>query len=81
MTIQELEQRLLSLDRTERQRLAQLLTQSLTGSIAPTSEKFTLTTAIAHFRNNLLPEELELNAEDVWQDVRDQTPVTDEPRW
>jgi hypothetical protein len=81
MTIQELEQRLLSLDRTERQRLAQLLTQSLTGSIAPTSEKFTLTTAIAHFRNNLSPEELELNAEDVWQDVRDQTPVTDEPRW
>jgi hypothetical protein len=84
MTIPELEQHLLSLDQTERQRLCQLLAQSLvTESIPsdPKAGKLTLAQAIAHFRNHMSAEELDPNAEDIWQDVRDRTPISHEPRW
>jgi hypothetical protein len=84
MTIQELEQQLLSLNKTERQRLSQLLAQSLTTeTLSPHAEpeKLTLADAIAHFRNNMSAEELDPNAEDIWQDIRDRTPVANEPRW
>jgi hypothetical protein len=83
MSIQELEQQLLSLDQGERLRLSQFLTQSLTND--STSKKVpkkpTLADTIAQFRRNMSPEERDLNAEDVWQDVRDLTPAPSEPRW
>jgi hypothetical protein len=83
MSIQELEKQLLSLDQGERLRLSQLLTQSLTND--STSKKVpkkpTLADTIAQFRRNMSPEERDLNAEDVWQDVRDLTPAPSEPRW
>ena len=84
MTIQDLEQQLLSLSEAERQRIAQLLIQSLTTQptpIHPAAEKFTLTTAIADFRSAMSPEELDPSAEDIWQSVRDRTPAPTEPRW
>jgi hypothetical protein len=83
MSIQELEQQLLSLDQGERLRLSQFLTQSLTND--STSKKVpkkpTLADTIEQFRRNMSPEERDLNAEDVWQDVRDLTPAPSEPRW
>jgi hypothetical protein len=82
MSIQELEAQLLTLDKAERLRLSQLLTQSLlttTPQISP--PKPTLADVITQFRHNMSPEELDPNAEDVWQDVRDRTPVASEPRW
>jgi hypothetical protein len=83
MSIQELEQQLLNLDPVERTRIAQLLTQSLIND--STSKKVpkkpTLADTIAQFRRNMCPEERDLNAEDVWQDVRDLTPAPSEPRW
>jgi hypothetical protein len=83
MSIQELEAQLLDLDHNERLRLSQLLTQSLisdasTPSIAQTP---TLADTIAQFRRNMSPEELDPNAADIWQDVRDLTPAPSEPRW
>jgi hypothetical protein len=83
MSIQELEKQLLSLDQNERLRLSQLLTQSLTIESTPknTAKKPTLVETIAQFRNNMSPEELDQNAADVWQDVRDRTPAPREPRW
>jgi hypothetical protein len=69
MSIQELEAQLLTLDHNERLRLSQLLTQSLT-TTPQTLPTPTLTDAIAQFRNNMSPEELDPNAEDVWQDMR-----------
>jgi hypothetical protein len=81
MSIQELEAQLLTLDHNERLRLSQLLTQSLTATPQNIPPKPTLAEAIAQFRNNMSPEELDPNAEDVWQDVRDRTPVASEPRW
>jgi hypothetical protein len=83
MSIQELEQQLLNLDQSERIRIADLLTQSLT-SESPTSniaQKPTLADTIAQFRRNMSPEELDPNAADIWQDVRDRTPAPSEPRW
>jgi hypothetical protein len=80
MSIQELEAQLLTLDHSERLRLSQLLTQSLT-AIPQSIPKPTVADAIAQFRNNMSPEELDPNAEDIWQDVRDRTPVASEPRW
>jgi uncharacterized protein (DUF1919 family) len=83
MTIQELEKQLLSLDQSERLRLSQLLTQSLT-SESPTQDiapKTTLADAIAQFRHNMSLEELDPNAVDIWQDVRDRSPAPSEPRW
>ncbi len=82
MTIPELEQQLLSLTQSERQRLAQLLTQSLEPTTRQTaSEAFSLADAIVHFRHQMSPEELDPNAADIWQGVRDQTPIAKEPRW
>jgi hypothetical protein len=84
MTTLELEQLLLSLNGSERERLAKLLNQSLiTETTAPYSEsgKLTLSDAIAHFRDNMSPEELDPNAEDIWQNIRDRTPVPSEPDW
>jgi len=84
MTIQELEQQLLSLSEAERRRIAQLLIQSLTtqsAPIHPAPPPFTLTTAIAQFRSAMSPEELDPSAEDIWQDVRDRAPAPPEPRW
>lgn len=83
MSIQELEEQLLSLDQSERLRLSQLLLQSLTNDSTPknTAKKPTLVDTIAQFRRNMSPEELDLNAEDIWQDVRDRTPAPNAPRW
>ena len=41
----------------------------------------TITDAIAELRRNMSPEELDPNAEDIWETVRDRTPVSEEPRW
>jgi hypothetical protein len=41
----------------------------------------TITDAIAELRRNMSPEELDPNAEDIWENVRDRTPVSGEPRW
>jgi hypothetical protein len=72
MSIQELEAQLLTLDKAERLRLSQLLTQSLLTTPPQISPpKPTLADVIAQFRNNMSPEELDPNAEDIWQDVRD----------
>jgi hypothetical protein len=79
MSIQELEAQLLSLDRVDRMHLLDVLTQSLNHQNAP--QKPTLADAIAQFRNNMSAEELDPNAADIWQDVRDRTPVSNEPRW
>ncbi len=82
MSIQELEAQLLTLDKGERLRLSQLLAQSLlTATPQISTPKPTLADVIAQFRNNMSPEELDPNAEDIWQDVRDRTPVASEPRW
>jgi hypothetical protein len=83
MTIQELEKQLLSLDQSERLRLSQLLTQSLTSESATPNiaQKPTLADTIAQFRRNMSPEELDPNSADIWQDVRDLTPAPSEPRW
>jgi hypothetical protein len=40
-----------------------------------------ITDAIAELRRNMSPEELDPNAEDIWENVRDRTPVSGEPRW
>ena len=40
-----------------------------------------ITDAIAELRRNMSPEELDPNAEDIWETVRDRTPVSEEPRW
>lgn len=79
MSIQELETQLLKLDRADRLHLLNLLTQSLNPPNPP--QKPTLADAIAQFRHNMSAEELDPNAEDIWQDVRDRTPVSDEPLW
>lgn len=82
MTIQELEQQLLDLDLNHRIHLLQVLAQSL--SIAPSqaeTQPRSLLDAIDRFRQNMSPEELDPNAPDIWQDVRDRTPVSSEPRW
>lgn len=83
MSIQELEEQLLSLDQSERLRLSQLLLQSLTNDSTPknTAKKPTLVDTIALFRRNMSLEELDPNAEDIWQDVRDRTPAPNAPRW
>jgi len=41
----------------------------------------TITDAIAELRRNMSPEELDPNAEDIWETVRGRTPVSEEPRW
>jgi hypothetical protein len=41
----------------------------------------TITDAIAELRRNMSSEELDPNAEDIWENVRDRTPVSGEPRW
>ena len=41
----------------------------------------TITDEIAELRRNMSPEELDPNAEDIWETVRDRTPVSEEPRW
>jgi hypothetical protein len=41
----------------------------------------TITDAISELRRNMSPEELDPNAEDIWENVRDRTPVSGEPRW
>ena len=41
----------------------------------------TITDTIAELRRNMSPEELDPNAEDIWETVRDRTPVSEEPRW
>jgi hypothetical protein len=82
MTIQELEQQLLDLDFNHRIHLLQVLAQSL--SIAqPQAETQprSLLDVIDRFRQNMSPEELDPNGEDIWQDVRDRSPVSSEPRW
>lgn len=83
MTIQELEQQLLDLDLNHRIHLLQVLAQSL--SIAPPQadpKPRSLLDVIDRFRQNMSPEELDPNnVDDIWQDVRDQTPVSSEPRW
>jgi hypothetical protein len=82
MTIQELEQQLLDLDFNHRIQLLQVLAQSL--SIAqPQAETQprSLLDVIDRFRQNMSPEELDPNGEDIWQDVRDRSPVSSEPRW
>lgn len=43
--------------------------------------KMTITEAIAELRRNMSPEDLDLNADDIWENVRDRTPVSGEPRW
>jgi hypothetical protein len=78
MSVQELETQLLNLDRADRVHLLDVLTQSLNHN---PSQKPTLADAIAQFRRNMSAEELDPNAEDIWQDVRDRTPVANEPRW
>lgn len=78
MSIQELETQLLKLDRTDRLHLLNVLTQSLNHSNPP---KKTLVDAIAQLRRNMSAEELDPNSEDIWKDVRDRTPVSNEPRW
>lgn len=82
MTIQEIEQQLLDLDLNHRIHLLQVLAQSL--SIAPPKDESkprSLLDVIDRFRQNMSPEELDPNLEDIWQDVRDRTPVSSEPRW
>lgn len=82
MTIQELEQQLLELNLNDRIHLLQVLAQSL--SIAPPQADLkprSLLDVIDRFRQNMSPEELDPNVEDIWQDVRDRTPVSSEPRW
>ncbi len=68
MSIQELEVQLLTLDHNDRVHLINVLTQSLDHQNA--SQKPTLADAIAQFRHNMSPEELDPNAKDIWQDVR-----------
>jgi hypothetical protein len=77
MSIQELEAQLLDLDHNDRLRLSQLLAQSLIGDASTPNidPNPTLADAIAQFRSNMSPEELDPNAADIWQDVRDRTPV------
>ena len=82
MTIQELEQQLLDLDLNHRIHLLQVLAQSL--SITPLQadrKPRSLLDVIDRFRQNMSPEELDPNSEDIWQDVRDRTSVSSEPRW
>jgi hypothetical protein len=82
MTIQELEQQLLDLNFNHRIHLLQVLAQSL--SIAPPqaeAQPRSLLDVIDRFRQHMSPEELDPNAEDIWQNVRDRTPVSSVPRW
>ena len=82
MAIHELEQQLLDLDFNHRIHLLQVLAQSL--SIAPPQndpKPRSLLDVIDRFRQNMSPEELDPNSENIWQDVRDRTPVSREPRW
>ena len=88
MTIHELEQYLLRLEPTEQLHIIQLLTQSLltnpaivhTHSPQP-PQKPTLATAIATSRKKLLSENIEINPDEVWANVRDKTLVSDQPHW
>jgi|GEM_PF-2274150 len=41
----------------------------------------TIATAIATFRENIRAENLEIDPDEVWDNVRDRTPVADQPRW
>lgn len=87
MTTHELEQHLLSLEPTEQLHIIQILTQSLLAHPAiahshasqPTHRP-TLVSAIATFRKTLLAESIEINPDEIWGDVRDQTPASDQPR-
>lgn len=82
MTIHELEQQLLDLDLNHRIHFLQVLAQSL--SVTPLRndpKPRSLLDVIDRFRQNMSPEELDPNVEDIWQDVRDRTPVSSEPRW
>jgi hypothetical protein len=58
--------------------LINVLTQSLNHPNPP--QKANLADAIAQFRR-MSAEGLDPNSEDIWQDVRDRTPVSNEPRW
>jgi hypothetical protein len=83
MNIPELEAQLLRLDRDERLRLSQLLIQSLDQESPPpnVAKRPTLVDTIAQFRNNMSAEELEIDPNEIWGDVRDKTPADSEPRW
>lgn len=82
MTIQELEQQLLDLDLTHRIHLLQVLAQSLSIASPPVeAQPQSLLDVIDRFRQNMSPEELDPNLDDIWQGVRDRTPVSSEPRW
>lgn len=48
---------------------------------AKASHKFTLAEAIAQFREQTIAEGIEIDPEEIWGDVRDRTPVSDQPRW
>lgn len=82
MTRQELEQQLLDLDFNHRIHLLQLLAQSLSiASPQAEAQPRSLLDVIDRFRQNMSPEELDPDALDIWQDVRDRTPISSVPRW
>jgi antitoxin (DNA-binding transcriptional repressor) of toxin-antitoxin stability system len=43
--------------------------------------KMTLANAIAIVQEKMSREELDPDSDEAWDDVRDRTPVSDEPRW
>lgn len=49
----------------------------------PTSNiaKPTIATAVSTFREKMLAENLEIDSDEIWGDVRDCTSVADQPRW
>lgn len=88
MTTPELEQYLLSLEPTEQLHIIQILTQSLLinpaivhNHLPQRTQKSTLMSAIATLRKALLSEGIEIDPDEIWGDVRDRTPVSDQPRW
>lgn len=88
MTTHELEQHLLSLEPTEQLHIIQILTQSLLthpaiahSHASQQTQRPTLISAITTFHKTLLAESIEINPDEIWGDVRDQTPVSDQPRW
>lgn len=74
MTIQELEQQLLSLEPAEQLRIIQLLTQRLLSNpaIAPTPspQAYTVAQAIADFRTKVATEGIDINPDEVWGNAR-----------
>lgn len=74
MTIQELEQQLLTLEPAEQLRIIQLLTQSLLSNLAiaptPSPQEYTVAQAIADFRTKVTTEGIEINPDEVWGNVR-----------